>query len=199
MLYKGPALWVQFVRAATYTPQDYVYFSDFISDVDECTLGVDKCSSPSSCLNTPGYYMCICPEGYTGSGYPPVTCTEIPPTPTPTPTPQPFPVPSSICSYSSLNTLSISNWTCIDGVWHYVGVILYIYGNVTLSDGKFQTENMIIYGKLSLFSSSILVLTTFSAHDTIYLQSSNLVINGNATITNFHYLPLLILSKYLSV
>ena len=36
----------------------------YISDVDECLLGV--CTNGGRCLNTIGGYMCQCPPGWTG-------------------------------------------------------------------------------------------------------------------------------------
>ena len=38
-----------------------------VSDLDECTLGIDVCDSRSTCRNTPGNYKCICHNGYTVS------------------------------------------------------------------------------------------------------------------------------------
>lgn len=41
---------------------------------DECALGLADCSANANCIDTPGYYECVCKTGYTGDGK---TCTDI--------------------------------------------------------------------------------------------------------------------------
>ena len=38
-----------------------------VADVDECQDS-DLCHTNSTCLNTPGSYMCSCKDGYSGNG-----------------------------------------------------------------------------------------------------------------------------------
>ena len=33
-------------------------------DINECSMRIHECPYPSKCINTPGSYMCKCPEGY---------------------------------------------------------------------------------------------------------------------------------------
>ncbi|XP_022407939.1 uromodulin [Delphinapterus leucas] len=45
-------------------------------DLDECaTPGTHNCSAPSSCVNTPGSYTCVCPEGFRLSSE--LGCTDV--------------------------------------------------------------------------------------------------------------------------
>lgn len=39
-------------------------------DVDECNDNAypNDCSSHADCVNTPGYFKCICHKGFTGNG-----------------------------------------------------------------------------------------------------------------------------------
>lgn len=41
----------------------------YLSDVDECSLGQNHCSSFATCYNTPGSYKCKCKDGYRGMGH----------------------------------------------------------------------------------------------------------------------------------
>lgn len=41
---------------------------------DECALGLDDCSDHANCMDTPGFYECVCQAGYAGDGK---TCTDI--------------------------------------------------------------------------------------------------------------------------
>ena len=43
----------------------------FLSDVDECSRGLDNCGNNSQCNNTVGSFSCRCNHGYSGDG---VTC-----------------------------------------------------------------------------------------------------------------------------
>ena len=36
----------------------------FMVDVDECSLGIDKCPDGNICLNSYGGYRCVCPRGF---------------------------------------------------------------------------------------------------------------------------------------
>ena len=40
-----------------------------LADKDECELGLDACHDKATCVNTVGFYQCLCVEGYTGDGY----------------------------------------------------------------------------------------------------------------------------------
>ena len=40
----------------------------FITDVDECQLGVDICDENATCTNTNGSYKCECKSGFMGDG-----------------------------------------------------------------------------------------------------------------------------------
>ena len=44
----------------------YTYFSLYLSDVDECALGLSRCENGATCLNVLGGYECVCPPGWTG-------------------------------------------------------------------------------------------------------------------------------------
>ena len=44
-------------------------FLKSLPDVDECSEGVDECSSDGGCLNTEGDYKCYCLPGYEGDGF----------------------------------------------------------------------------------------------------------------------------------
>jgi hypothetical protein len=37
-------------------------------DVDECALGLHECHPAATCRNTPGAYVCACPQGFVGDG-----------------------------------------------------------------------------------------------------------------------------------
>ncbi len=41
---------------------------------DECALGLDNCSANADCIDTPGYYECVCKAGFVGDGK---TCDDI--------------------------------------------------------------------------------------------------------------------------
>jgi hypothetical protein len=41
----------------------HLIFSIF-ADIDECAIGISKCTVNSVCINTPGWYQCDCIEGY---------------------------------------------------------------------------------------------------------------------------------------
>lgn len=57
----------------------------FVTDMDQCSLGTDNCGKNifcqlgsngrltcdgiSACRSTPGSFVCVCPDGYTGDGY----------------------------------------------------------------------------------------------------------------------------------
>ena len=45
-----------------------------MSDVDECRLKTDNCSSLAECTNTDGSFVCECITGFTGDG---ISCTGI--------------------------------------------------------------------------------------------------------------------------
>ena len=48
---------------STYTPCIYcLRFAQFVTDIDECTEGTDRCSQ--NCHNTVGSYTCSCNTGY---------------------------------------------------------------------------------------------------------------------------------------
>lgn len=42
--------------------------------IDECATGVAKCDPNADCVDTPGYYECVCRAGYQGDGQ---TCTDV--------------------------------------------------------------------------------------------------------------------------
>ncbi|VDP08501.1 unnamed protein product [Soboliphyme baturini] len=44
-----------------------------ISDIDECTENIHRCSPNAICRNEPGTYACLCRTGFEGDGY---RCTE---------------------------------------------------------------------------------------------------------------------------
>mgnify|MGYP002385745363 CR=1 FL=1 len=37
-------------------------------DINECLVNNGGCSSNANCTNTPGSFLCICKEGYSGDG-----------------------------------------------------------------------------------------------------------------------------------
>ena len=41
----------------------YIICVAFNSDIDECALGMDKCSIDADCVNIAGGYRCVCKEG----------------------------------------------------------------------------------------------------------------------------------------
>lgn len=45
-----------------------------VTDIDECALGIHKCSIQAECINTPGSYECKCKPGFEGDGF---KCTDI--------------------------------------------------------------------------------------------------------------------------
>ena len=44
------------------------HFTTCISDINECLLKLDMCSSNATCINTEGGYNCSCNAGYHGDG-----------------------------------------------------------------------------------------------------------------------------------
>ena len=40
-----------------------------LTDVDECTKGIDHCHVNVTCNNTEGSYNCSCKNGFTGDGF----------------------------------------------------------------------------------------------------------------------------------
>ncbi|CAH3140654.1 unnamed protein product [Pocillopora meandrina] len=42
--------------------------TDFLTDIDECATGKQKCSADAECNNTKGSYNCTCKPGYSGDG-----------------------------------------------------------------------------------------------------------------------------------
>ncbi|HEY4160031.1 MAG TPA: SUMF1/EgtB/PvdO family nonheme iron enzyme, partial [Polyangiaceae bacterium] len=46
------------------------------SDIDECMLGTDNCSSNATCANTPGSFTCACKSGYASPDNG-VTCSDV--------------------------------------------------------------------------------------------------------------------------
>lgn len=52
---------------------DYMYyllilFSAWLKDTNECLVNNGRCDPDASCINTPGSHLCVCDDGYTGSG-----------------------------------------------------------------------------------------------------------------------------------
>ena len=43
----------------------------FLSDIDECALGLDNCHAQGTCTNNVGSFFCACSIGFSGDG---VTC-----------------------------------------------------------------------------------------------------------------------------
>ena len=43
------------------------------ADIDECTVGTDKCDQNADCKDTVGSYTCTCKPGFEGDGK---TCTS---------------------------------------------------------------------------------------------------------------------------
>ena len=41
------------------------------TDIDECSIGSDSCSSDATCTDTDASFLCTCETGFTGDG---VTC-----------------------------------------------------------------------------------------------------------------------------
>ena len=39
-----------------------------MTDINECVLGVDQCTTNATCSNTEGSYECSCNTGFTGDG-----------------------------------------------------------------------------------------------------------------------------------
>ena len=46
----------------------------FISDINECALGMDNCDRNADCTDTEGSFTCTCELGYTGDG---TTCSKL--------------------------------------------------------------------------------------------------------------------------
>ena len=42
----------------------FFFFVCYISDIDECTWGLDDCSAWANCQNTQGSFVCLCREGF---------------------------------------------------------------------------------------------------------------------------------------
>ncbi len=42
--------------------------------IDECTTGKAACAAEADCIDTPGFYECVCKSGYEGDG---ATCTDV--------------------------------------------------------------------------------------------------------------------------
>ena len=38
------------------------------ADIDECSTGNTTCHPNAECINNPGNYTCICPDGFVGDG-----------------------------------------------------------------------------------------------------------------------------------
>lgn len=38
-------------------------------DINECVRGTSGCHPNATCTNSPGFYTCRCPPGYTGDGF----------------------------------------------------------------------------------------------------------------------------------
>ena len=36
----------------------------FVTDVDECSLGIHECPDENICVNSYGGYRCVCPRGF---------------------------------------------------------------------------------------------------------------------------------------
>ena len=51
-----------------------VILSFFMTDINECVLGVDQCTTNATCSNTEGSYECSCNTGFTGDG---TTCSML--------------------------------------------------------------------------------------------------------------------------
>ena len=45
----------------------------YLTDIDECSVGVVSCAENAECLDTDGSYECICSSGYTSNG---TTCAS---------------------------------------------------------------------------------------------------------------------------
>ena len=45
----------------------------YLTDIDECSVGVVSCAENAECLDTDGSYECICSSGYTWNG---TTCAS---------------------------------------------------------------------------------------------------------------------------
>ena len=40
----------------------------YSADIDECSLGSDNCSTKTQCTDTNGGFICMCNDGYSGTG-----------------------------------------------------------------------------------------------------------------------------------
>lgn len=45
----------------------------YLTDIDECSVGVVSCTENAKCLDTDGSYECVCSSGYTWNG---TTCAS---------------------------------------------------------------------------------------------------------------------------
>ena len=46
-------------------------------DIDECTISIlNDCEAAASCSNTPGSFVCVCPDGFGGAGTVESPCVE---------------------------------------------------------------------------------------------------------------------------
>ena len=52
-------------------PSNLTPMYSFILDIDECSTGMNNCSSNATCDNTQGGFNCSCNSGYQGDG---ITC-----------------------------------------------------------------------------------------------------------------------------
>ena len=39
------------------------YLILILTDINECTSGIASCSENGTCVNMPGYYLCLCDAG----------------------------------------------------------------------------------------------------------------------------------------
>ena len=55
----------------------YLQFILITTDINECELGVDQCTTNATCSNTEGSYECSCNTGFIGDGYTCCKCMAI--------------------------------------------------------------------------------------------------------------------------